>query len=206
MGPTASVATNDTGANMPAGHVVGAGRQPSPESDAVLEVDESYLGRLIDETAPRVVVLLNLSRDQLDRIAEVRMLADRWRAALSVAMARHVDGQQRTGAARRGVANADDPMVVWAATPAPDVRWVGAGQVWHDDAVGCPACGGGIVFEPGGGWACDRCEFARPTCDAWIDGGRPGALRRQPRGLGHRPARPVQPGQRGHGGRGRPRS
>ncbi len=164
------VATNDTGANMPAGHVSALAGSP-PGSDAVLEVDEGYLGRLLDETAPRVVVLLNLSRDQLDRIAEVRILADRWRAALSVGDGSAVDGH---AADRRDVvvvANADDPMVVWAATPAANVRWVAAGQVWHDDSVGCPACGGGIVFEPGGGWACDRCEFARPTCDAWIDGG-----------------------------------
>ena len=69
------------------------------------------------------------------------------------------------------VANADDPMVVWAATTAPDVRWVGAGQVWRNDAVGCPACGGGIAFEADGGWACDRCDFARPAPrDAWLEG------------------------------------
>jgi lipid II isoglutaminyl synthase (glutamine-hydrolysing) len=166
------VATNDTGANMPAGHVSALAGSP-PGSDAVLEVDESYLGRLLDETAPRVVVLLNLSRDQLDRIAEVRILADRWRAALSGGHGSEADGRAE-GAPNRPtvvvVANADDPMVVWAATPAADVRWVAAGQVWHDDSVGCPACGGGIVFEPGGRWACDRCEFARPSCHAWIDG------------------------------------
>ena len=60
------------------------------------------------------------------------------------------------------VANADDPMVAWAAFAAPEVRWVGAGQVWHDDAVGCPSCGGRIEFESDGAWACDRCDFARP--------------------------------------------
>src|ERR1019366_8748377 len=64
----------------------------------------------------------------------------------------------------------DDPMVVWAALAAPDVRWVGAGQVWHDDAVGCPACGGRVEFGAGGGWACDRCDFARPVRDAWLKG------------------------------------
>ena len=57
------------------------GRRPTGAA-AVLEVDEGYLGRLIAETRPEVVVLLNLSRDQLDRIAEVRMLVDRWRGAL----------------------------------------------------------------------------------------------------------------------------
>ena len=159
------VASNDTGANMPAGHVA-ALAQSRPGADAVLEVDEGYLGRLIDETSPRVVVLLNLSRDQLDRISEVRMMVDRWRAA----MVRLSGPTPGGGPATVVVANADDPMVVWAAQPAPDVRWVGAGQVWRNDAAGCPACGGGIVFGPDGEWACDRCDFARPAREAWLGG------------------------------------
>ena len=159
-----SVVSNDTGANMPAGHVAalaGAPRAPL----AVLEVDEGYLGRLIDESHPDVVVLLNLSRDQLDRIAEVRMLVDRWRGALAGLRAPRpgLDGTVV-------VANADDPMVAYAAGTAPSVRWVGAGQVWHEDAVGCPACGGRIVFADDGRWACDRCDFARPAVDVDVVG------------------------------------
>ncbi len=162
-GPTVGVATNDTGANMPAGHLAALVASPGA-SAAVLEVDEGYLGRLIEATRPRVVVLLNLSRDQLDRIAEVRMLVERWRSALA-----GLSPQEPTGAGTVVVANADDPMVVWAASAAPEVRWVGAGQVWHNDAVGCPSCGGGITFD-GGGWACDRCDFRRPPCHVWVDG------------------------------------
>jgi UDP-N-acetylmuramyl tripeptide synthase len=60
-------------------------------------------------------------------------------------------------------------MVAFAAAVAPEVRWVGAGQVWHDDAVGCPACGGRIAFADDGGWACDRCDFARPDVGARVD-------------------------------------
>ena len=45
-------------------------------------------------------MLLNLSRDQLDRTNEVRMLAGRWRQALGNA------------AGTRVVANVDDPLVV----------------------------------------------------------------------------------------------
>ncbi len=158
-GPT--VVSNDTGANMPAGHVAALAGAPAGAA-TVLEVDEGYLGRLIEETDPRVVVLLNLSRDQLDRISEVRMLVERWRAALE-----HLHrGPEGTVV----VANADDPMVAWAAAAAPDVRWVGAGQVWHLDAVGCPACGGRIVFDGAGGWACDRCTFTRPERAAWLEG------------------------------------
>jgi UDP-N-acetylmuramyl tripeptide synthase len=155
-----SVATNTTGSNMPAGHVaalIGAQRSAA----AVLEVDESYLGQLIEETRPAVVVVLNLSRDQLDRIAEVRILADRWRQTFL---------ELGDNPPTRVVANADDPMVAWAASAAPDVAWVGAGQVWREDAVGCPACGGRIDFAESGRWACDTCEFSRPTCQAWLEG------------------------------------
>ena len=157
------VASNDTGANMPAGHVAALVGTPEAAT-AVLEVDEGYLGALVEETRPRVVVLLNLSRDQLDRISEVRMLADRWRSALGRLPATgEVDGTVV-------VANADDPMVAHAALAAPDVRWIGVGQVWRNDAVGCPACGGRIRFASGGGWGCDGCAFARPRCDAWLEG------------------------------------
>ncbi len=156
--------SNATGANMPAGHVAALAGAP-PDAPAVLEVDEGYLGRLIEETDPRVVVLLNLSRDQLDRISEVRMLVDRWRSAFG-----RLRPGSEPGSATVVVANADDPMVAWAAMAAPEVRWVGAGQVWHLDAVGCPACGGRIVFDRSGGWACDRCDFTRPERQAWLDG------------------------------------
>ena len=166
-----SVATNQTGSNMPAGHVaalIGARHADT----AVLEVDEGYLGRLIEEARPAVVVLLNLSRDQLDRIAEVRMLVDRWRLALgALAGSGATAGGGADGAPPVVVANADDPMVAWAAMPAPDVRWVGAGQVWREDAVGCPSCGGRIEFDDDGGWHCDSCAFARPERTAWLEGG-----------------------------------
>lgn len=156
--------SNDTGSNMPAGHVAALAGSPGVRL-AVLEVDEGYLGRLVTETAPSVVVLLNLSRDQLDRISEVRMLVDRWRSSLA-----GVSGPTAQGGGTLVVANADDPMVAFAAAAAPDVRWVGAGQVWHDDAVGCPACGGRIQFADEGVWACDRCAFARPEVAVDVDG------------------------------------
>ena len=155
-----TVVSNTTGANIPAGHVAALAADRR-SAWAVLEVDEGYLPHLLVQTRPAVVVLLNLSRDQLDRIAEVRMLVDRWRAALS-----GLPGDTDCVV----VANADDPMVVWAAREAPAVRWVGAGQVWHEDAVGCPSCGGRIAFSPDGDWSCGGCDFARPGRDAWVDG------------------------------------
>jgi lipid II isoglutaminyl synthase (glutamine-hydrolysing) len=150
------VVTNLLGANLPAGLAAAlAGAQDA--ATAVLEVDEAWLGRVAETTDPRVAVLLNLSRDQLDRNNEVRRLSSAWRSIFS--------GRQETHV----VANADDPLVAWAATAAPSVTWVGAGQPWTADAAGCPNCGGRISFGEGG-WACSNCDLTRPPLDLWLEG------------------------------------
>jgi UDP-N-acetylmuramyl tripeptide synthase len=174
LGP---VVTNLLGANLPSG-IITALADGAPGANAALEVDEAWLGRVADAIDPAVVVLLNLSRDQLDRNNEVRTIAGGWRRILA--------GRPATTV----VANADDPLVVWAAGSAARVRWVGAGQPWTADASGCPGCGGRIVFdarthaghatlsdaptESGadlhGGWACSSCDLQRPALDTWVDG------------------------------------
>ena len=95
------VVTNATGSNMPAGHVAALCEGES-DVPVVLEVDEGYLPALLEATAPRAVVLLNLSRDQLDRTNEVRMLAGRWRRALAGADRDDGGGQRRRPARRLG--------------------------------------------------------------------------------------------------------
>jgi CobQ-like glutamine amidotransferase family enzyme/UDP-N-acetylmuramyl tripeptide synthase len=161
LGGFSRVATSVAGANMPSG-LVTALADSAPEAPAVLEVDEGHLANVADAVQPVVVALLNLSRDQLDRMSEVRMVAARWRAALV--------GRDRTVV----VANADDPLVTWAAYGAPRIAWVAAGQLWHADAVGCPACEGRIVFadgdgREGGDWWC-TCGFCRPEPGSWLEG------------------------------------
>jgi UDP-N-acetylmuramyl tripeptide synthase len=154
------VITNATGSNMPAGHAAALAVGP-PGAQAVLEVDEGYLPALLRSVRPVVVVLLNLSRDQLDRSSEVRMVARRWHDALQAADTTTV------------VANADEPLVVWGASGAARLRWVAAGTGWRADATGCPACGGTITFDGTGGsagWSCP-CGFSRPELDAWIEDG-----------------------------------
>ncbi len=157
-GALGRAATNATGSNMPAGHVTALAATPQG-APAVLEVDEGYLPRLVASLGPRVVVLLNLSRDQLDRTSEVRMVANKWRRALSVSPATAT------------VVNADDPLVAWAASGAASPVWVGAGLSWREDAVGCPSCEGRITFAAGedGGWAC-ACGFSRPRLGVRIEG------------------------------------
>lgn len=147
------VLTNATGSNMPAGHIAALAGGPG-DATAVLEVDEGYLPTIVGALGPAVVVLLNLSRDQLDRSNEVRMVATRWREALVEA----------TGTV---VANADDPLVVFGAQSGPSVVWVAGGIRWRSDAAGCPSCGGRIRFAERAWW-CD-CGFARPTPDVEVD-------------------------------------
>jgi UDP-N-acetylmuramyl tripeptide synthase len=152
-----SVASNTTGSNMPAGHVAALVEMPK-SSLACLEVDEAYLDQLVRAARPEVVLLLNLSRDQLDRMSEVRMLAERWRRALS-------------GIDATVVANADDPLIVHAAGTAPSVRWVAGGLEWRDDAGACPACLGAVRFDAvGPGWRCSGCDLRRPEPSWTIEG------------------------------------
>jgi len=141
------VATNATGANMLPGHVaaLGAARHAAR---AVLECDEVWLPRVLDAERPRAVLLLNLSRDQLDRTAEVRQVADAWRGAL----------ERLEGVC---VANADDPLVVHAALEATDVTWYAGGLAFRGDAVACPRCARQLGFDDAG-WRC-ACGLARPT-------------------------------------------
>jgi lipid II isoglutaminyl synthase (glutamine-hydrolysing) len=147
------VATNAFGANMEAGLASALGRSPDAPY-AVLETDERYLPAVIEATKPRAVVLLNLSRDQMDRAAEIWLTARRWRRAL--------------GAADDGivVANADDPLIAWAASTAPRVCWVAAGQRWHEDSWCCPECGSHLRRDELG-WRCGECGFARPSA-RWV--------------------------------------
>jgi UDP-N-acetylmuramyl tripeptide synthase len=147
------VASNAFGANMAAGMASALGRaQDAPY--AVLETDERYLPAVIQATRPRAVVLLNLSRDQMDRAAEIWLIARRWRQALAGAEDCVV------------VANADDPLVGWAASLAPHVIWVAAGQRWHEDSWCCPECGSHLRRDELG-WRCGECKFARPPT-RWV--------------------------------------
>ncbi len=137
--------TNATGANMPAGLV--AALVSESGENAALEADEGWLAEIIERTRPAVVVLLNLSRDQLDRANEVRQLASRWREALANAKDSLV------------VANVNDPLVVYAAESARSVMWCDVPTPWVADAWSCPHCTRALLHDPT--WHC-TCGFERP--------------------------------------------
>jgi len=141
------VTTNSTGANMPAGHV--AALASSPSRHVVLEVDEAWLPDVLAAVKPKVVVLLNLSRDQLDRANEVRQMSERWRSSLAT-----LSGDQVI------IANANDPLVAYAARDARHVRWCDVPTNWTLDAQSCPRCTLPLEHATGG-WRC-TCGLATP--------------------------------------------
>ncbi len=151
------VASNAFGANMEAGLTAALGRAPDAPF-AVLEVDEKYLPAVVAATHPRVVTLLNLSRDQMDRAAEIWLVARRWREALASAPDCWV------------VANVDDPLIAWSAGAAEHVVWVAAGQRWHEDSWCCPRCGSHLLRDELG-WRCGECGFSRPPARWVLDAG-----------------------------------
>ena len=82
LGGKSSVATNAEGANMDAG-LVAALAADRNAALAVLEVDEMHVPHVADAIEPAVIVLLNLSRDQLDRVGEINVIERRLRAGLA---------------------------------------------------------------------------------------------------------------------------
>lgn len=146
MGP---VATNAEGANMDAGLVAAlAGARTA--ALAALEVDEMHVPHVSDAVSPAVIVLLNLSRDQLDRVGEINHIERTLRAGL----ARHPDAVV--------IANCDDVLMTSAAYDCPNVVWVAAGGSWSGDSVSCPRSGE-IIVRDGNHWYSTGTDFKRPT-------------------------------------------
>ena len=141
------VATNTGGANMLPGLATALGRDRAA-THAVLEVDEAVLPTAIAQTRPALVVLGELSRDQLDRHHEVARLSRIWRDAFAFCDAQIV-------------APANDPNVAWSLAGRP-VSWVDVDAHAELDAVVCLRCDGILDREPfGPGWCC-RCGRVKP--------------------------------------------
>lgn len=164
-------ASNTAGANLSTG-LASALLTAGDSVDAVLEADEAALLKIVEARPPEALVLLNLSRDQLDRYGEIDALMTRWREML--------DG---LGPSTRLVLNADDPRVAalgWIKSPdAPPrtaVRFFGlevedpAPQRPPSDASWCPFCEEPLEYSRtlsigGGDYHCTGCGWARPKPD-----------------------------------------
>ena len=171
VGTSGPVLSNTQGSNLERGVLTSLMTdRRGATARCVFEVDELALAAVARQVRPRVFVLGNLSRDQLDRMIEVRVVAGRWRAVLAEAR----DQAARDGApAPVVVANADDPMVASAVlgddnAPVLPVVWVGVAQPWTADAASCPRCARPWSFDAD--YRCEHCGFSRPTADWRLDG------------------------------------
>lgn len=163
--------SNTAGANLTSG-LVSALLTSNEKVDAVLEADEAALTRIVRARPPSALVLINLSRDQLDRYGEIDTLMLKWRNMLD-----------RLTPSTRLILNADDPRVAalgWirspAAPPRTAVRFFGieasdpATQRPPSDATWCPFCEEPLryskTFSTGGGhYQCAGCNWKRPYPD-----------------------------------------
>lgn len=131
---THTVATNEGGDNMDAG-IISALMANRDASHVVLEVDEMHVPNVIKRIGANCLVLLNLSRDQLDRVGEINKIERTLREAVNAHPEMTV------------IANVDDVLVTSVAYDAKNVVWVSAGAGWMNDAVSSPRTQGAIIHE-----------------------------------------------------------
>jgi len=147
------VSTSRSGANMPAGIVAALAQKPRHRL-AAIECDEMYLPSMYRAISPSVVVLLNLSRDQLHRTGEVRKIAQLWQETFTkddVTL----------------VIDRDDPFVEYAASRAGHVIRVSFGGRRHSDGATCPQCSK-ILDWSTGNYACS-CGLGSKLADVRSD-------------------------------------
>ncbi|MCI7552085.1 MAG: MurT ligase domain-containing protein [Actinomycetaceae bacterium] len=155
-----SVAWNSRGDNMFEG--ITSALITSPHATfATLEVDEMHIQRVATHVQPSAFILLNLSRDQLDRVGEIAKVERRIRDTV----------ESYPGAVV--IANCDDPLIASAAWDCPHVVWVGAGVSWHADAASFPRTGTRVHFDSSGHWYVPDSPYSRPTPTWRIDADAP---------------------------------
>ncbi len=160
--------TNTEGSNLERGIAAALLKGHKGADLGVFEVDEAALGAVAISTLPRVVVLMNLFRDQLDRYGELETLVDKWSAVLD-----QLDEQPVPPLL---VLNADDPNIAALGHGRSNVVWFGVGDTHYAmdhrehaaDATTCRNCGSPLdhrVVLVGhlGHWNCPNCEATRPT-------------------------------------------
>lgn len=134
----------------------------------VFEVDEATLPLVLKEFTPKIVVLLNLFRDQLDRYGEMDLIAQKWHQVL-------VTLPKETTV----ILNADDPQIAYLGKNlTAKVFYFGlddpqiflAERQHAMDSSFCPHCGmrlefQGVYFSHLGVWRCLNCRLTRPKLD-----------------------------------------
>jgi lipid II isoglutaminyl synthase (glutamine-hydrolysing) len=131
----------------------------------LFEVDEAWLPSVAEQVKPRLLLLSNLFRDQLDRYGELELLADRW-----AELVERLDGKASF------VLNADDPLVADLGRGRARVTYFGVeddsqalpGMQHAADSKHCRNCGHAYVYEAVylghmGRYRCPNCGRERPA-------------------------------------------
>ena len=160
-----SVICNRAGANLSSG-VASTLLHAKPADVAVIESDELWLARTAPQLKPRLIVLLNLFRDQLDRMGEIDRIQDSIVGAL-----------EKTPSATLAF-NADDPLCAAIAERVRNPKLafgvegdMGLAQNTVVDAQMCQKCLSMMEYDYRqygqlGEYHCPSCGFARPA-RAW---------------------------------------
>jgi lipid II isoglutaminyl synthase (glutamine-hydrolysing) len=169
------VVHNRAGSNMAWGvatALLDAGRERGQLG--LFEVDEAWLPSVAAEVEPRLLLLSNLFRDQLDRYGELELLADRWAELVG-----RLDGRARF------VLNADDPLVADLGRGRTGVTYFGLEDdtqalpsMQHAaDSKHCRNCGAAYAYEAVylghlGRYRCPSCGRERPVPEVAATGVR----------------------------------
>ncbi|MCL4494959.1 MAG: Mur ligase family protein [Firmicutes bacterium] len=171
-----TVVHNRSGANLIVGltaTLVQASRwRLYPDQDlALLETDEATMPRAAEESHPRIIMVTNFFRDQLDRYGE-----------LSTTVNFVKQGIQSLDPEGWLVLNADDPQVAYLGESVSRVVYFGADLSAyptkgssHDvaDARFCPRCGNELRYRRQyyahlGDYHCPVCQYRRPVPDVLL--------------------------------------
>ena len=167
--------TNAAGANLASGVTTALLRLDHPQETApelgLFEVDEAALPPVAAQIQPRLVVLLNLFRDQLDRHGELESLLARWRTLVS-----------QLGPDTQLLVNADDPGLVGLTEDRQNVAYFGLSDPSTDrgalphaaDTTRCRHCQTELAYSfctlgHLGAWHCPSCHWQRPPLDFAAD-------------------------------------
>ncbi|MBD2301288.1 MurT ligase domain-containing protein [Nostoc sp. FACHB-190] len=138
---------------------------------AILEVDENIVPKVLTPLQPRIILCLNLFRDQLDRYGEVDTISKRWTKVISTLPKETVV-----------IPNADDPTLSHLGQQLPQrVLFFGLNEpeqylesIQHAvDSIYCPNCGHsldyqGVYLSHLGDFTCPSCGFSKskPTLES----------------------------------------
>ncbi len=138
---------------------------------AIFEVDEATVPLVSKQTNPKVIVLMNLFRDQLDRYGELEKLAKLWRETIN-----NLPSETKI------ILNADDPLISSIAVNNKNIYFYGINNENYKiekiaesaDSKNCPNCKEPLVYSALfyshiGKYHCPKCGLKRPNLNISVE-------------------------------------